>query len=75
MYGSDMTEHSCNHRFRPIRAQAKLLQKAVNEGQDAKDIPVDVANDAKGTPLVRRGVLLLLSLLVACCSQLLSSPC
>ena len=58
MYGSDMSEHSCNHRFRPIRAQAKLLQKATDQGQDAKDIPVDVANDTKGTrPFARLGFL------------------
>ncbi len=49
MYGSDMTEHACNHRFRPLKAQAKLLQKATSQGRDAKDIPVDVAQDAKGT--------------------------
>ncbi|POR35038.1 Uncharacterized protein TPAR_04779 [Tolypocladium paradoxum] len=37
-YGSDMTEHALNHRFRRLRAQATIIRMARLEGRDMKDM-------------------------------------
>ncbi|PHH69018.1 hypothetical protein CDD83_5860 [Cordyceps sp. RAO-2017] len=37
-YGSDMTEHALNHRFRRLRAQATLIREARQRGLDMKDL-------------------------------------
>ncbi|KAF6841644.1 hypothetical protein CPLU01_00316 [Colletotrichum plurivorum] len=41
-YGSDMTEHALNHRFRAIKAHVKVVQDAVAQGIDCVDIPGDL---------------------------------
>ncbi|PNY26084.1 Uncharacterized protein TCAP_03981 [Tolypocladium capitatum] len=37
-YGSDMTEHALNHRFRRLRVQAVIIRGARSEGRDMKDM-------------------------------------
>ncbi|PFH55438.1 hypothetical protein XA68_18311 [Ophiocordyceps unilateralis] len=39
-YGSDMTEHALNHRFRRLRAQAAIIREARSQGFDSKDMVV-----------------------------------
>ncbi|KAM4056077.1 hypothetical protein HRG_002999 [Hirsutella rhossiliensis] len=45
-YGSDMTEHALNHRFRRLRAQALIIHEARAAGLDMKDMmaPDDLPN-------------------------------
>lgn len=40
-YGSDMTEHALNHRFRHIRAQTKIIQVARDSSLDVKNLTAD----------------------------------
>ncbi|KAM5342632.1 hypothetical protein ACJ41O_013598 [Fusarium nematophilum] len=40
-YGSDMTEHALNHRFRRVRAQANIIQVGREQGLDIKDLTTD----------------------------------
>ncbi|KAL6891018.1 hypothetical protein HDV57DRAFT_513488 [Trichoderma longibrachiatum] len=40
-YGSDMSEHALNHRFRRLRAQAVIIREGRKEGFDMKDIIPD----------------------------------
>lgn len=40
-YGSDMTEHALNHRFRKIRAQALLIKEGRMAGFDMKHLAVE----------------------------------
>ncbi|KAH6892160.1 hypothetical protein B0T10DRAFT_457878 [Thelonectria olida] len=40
-YGSDMTEHALNHRFRKLRAQAVLIQDARRSRLDMKNMTTD----------------------------------
>ncbi|KAF4509667.1 hypothetical protein G6O67_003813 [Ophiocordyceps sinensis] len=45
-YGSDMTEHALNHRFRRLRAQALIVHEARRVGLDIKEMmaPDDLPN-------------------------------
>ncbi|ODA81726.1 hypothetical protein RJ55_00229 [Drechmeria coniospora] len=38
-YGSDMTEHALNHRFRRLRAQAAIVREGRQLGFDSKNLP------------------------------------
>lgn len=40
-YGSDMTEHALNHRFRYIRAQCEIIWQGREAKLDMKDLPRD----------------------------------
>ncbi|KOS19767.1 hypothetical protein ESCO_000575 [Escovopsis weberi] len=40
-YGSDMTEHALNHRFRRLRAQAVIIREGRKTGLDIKDMIAD----------------------------------
>ncbi|KAK2603705.1 hypothetical protein QQS21_004081 [Conoideocrella luteorostrata] len=40
-YGSDMTEHALNHRFRKIRAHGSIIKLAREEGYDMRSLSVD----------------------------------
>ncbi|KAI5461198.1 hypothetical protein BGZ63DRAFT_404092 [Mariannaea sp. PMI_226] len=40
-YGSDMTDHALNHRFRRLRAQAVIIQAGREYGLDMKDLSTD----------------------------------
>ncbi|KAL4726056.1 hypothetical protein ACLX1H_006732 [Fusarium chlamydosporum] len=40
-YGSDMTEHALNHRFRKVRASTQLIHIARAQGFDMKDLTAD----------------------------------
>ncbi|PTB62845.1 hypothetical protein BBK36DRAFT_1172137 [Trichoderma citrinoviride] len=40
-YGSDMSEHALNHRFRRLRAQAIIVREGRKEGFDMKDMIPD----------------------------------
>ncbi|KKP00466.1 hypothetical protein THAR02_07438 [Trichoderma harzianum] len=40
-YGSDMTEHALNHRFRRLRAQSVIIREGRNQGFDPKNICPD----------------------------------
>ncbi|KAJ3505684.1 hypothetical protein NM208_g16165 [Fusarium decemcellulare] len=40
-YGSDMTEHALNHRFRRVRAAAQIIPLAREQGLDVKDLSTD----------------------------------
>ncbi|UKZ83549.1 hypothetical protein TrVFT333_011358 [Trichoderma virens FT-333] len=40
-YGSDMTEHALNHRFRRLRAQSVIIREGRNQGFDPKNICQD----------------------------------
>ncbi|EGR44958.1 uncharacterized protein TRIREDRAFT_111604 [Trichoderma reesei QM6a] len=40
-YGSDMSEHALNHRFRRLRAQAVIVREGRKEGFDMKDMIPD----------------------------------
>ncbi|EQL00973.1 hypothetical protein OCS_03315 [Ophiocordyceps sinensis CO18] len=58
-YGSDMTEHALNHRFRRLRAQALIVHEARRVGLDIKEMmaPDDLPNtkeavDKNSTPFV-----------------------
>ncbi|KAJ6438621.1 ubiquitin C-terminal hydrolase family protein [Purpureocillium lavendulum] len=47
-YGSDMTDHALNHRFRRFRAQAIIVREARRLGYDMKDMmPPDDLPDAQ----------------------------
>ncbi|OLN85028.1 hypothetical protein CCHL11_03993 [Colletotrichum chlorophyti] len=46
-YGSDMTEHALNHRFRVIRAHAEVVRGAVDQRVDCREIPADLPKDKK----------------------------
>ena len=37
-YGSDMSEHAINHRFRKLRAEVVIIQEARKLGLDMKDL-------------------------------------
>lgn len=40
-YGSDMTEHALNHRFRRVRAQASIISEARARRLDIKELSTD----------------------------------
>ncbi|KJK84932.1 hypothetical protein H633G_11244, partial [Metarhizium anisopliae BRIP 53284] len=40
-YGSDMTEHALNHRFRRLRAQALIIREGRPQGFDMKHLSVE----------------------------------
>ncbi|KAI9158720.1 hypothetical protein HJFPF1_06718 [Paramyrothecium foliicola] len=40
-YGSDMSEHALNHRWRHLKAQATIIRKARDQHLDMKDLVVD----------------------------------
>ncbi|EEU44285.1 uncharacterized protein NECHADRAFT_84664 [Fusarium vanettenii 77-13-4] len=40
-YGSDMTEHALNHRFRRVRAQASIISEGRARGLDIKELSTD----------------------------------
>ncbi|KAM0255233.1 hypothetical protein ACHAQJ_005997 [Trichoderma viride] len=40
-YGSDMSEHALNHRFRRLRAQSVVIREGRNQGLDPKNIIQD----------------------------------
>ncbi|KAL7949114.1 hypothetical protein V8C42DRAFT_313334 [Trichoderma barbatum] len=40
-YGSDMTEHALNHRFRRLRAQCVIVREGRNQGFDPKNMCQD----------------------------------
>ncbi|KAJ4310416.1 hypothetical protein N0V84_010981 [Fusarium piperis] len=40
-YGSDMTEHALNHRFRRVRAQASIITEARTRRLDIKELSTD----------------------------------
>ncbi|RSM10977.1 hypothetical protein CEP52_003229 [Fusarium oligoseptatum] len=40
-YGSDMTEHALNHRFRRVRAQASIISEARARKLDIKELSTD----------------------------------
>ncbi|KAJ3458570.1 hypothetical protein MRS44_012679 [Fusarium solani] len=40
-YGSDMTEHALNHRFRRVRAQASIISEARARSLDIKELSTD----------------------------------
>ncbi|OAA66138.1 hypothetical protein ISF_03976 [Cordyceps fumosorosea ARSEF 2679] len=40
-YGSDMTEHALNHRFRHIRAQSEIIMEGRKANLDVKDLTTD----------------------------------
>ncbi|KAH6611063.1 hypothetical protein Trco_001083 [Trichoderma cornu-damae] len=40
-YGSDMTEHALNHRFRRLRAQSVIVREGRRQGFDPKDMRQD----------------------------------
>ncbi|KAI8657443.1 hypothetical protein NCS57_01122400 [Fusarium keratoplasticum] len=40
-YGSDMTEHALNHRFRRVRAQASIISEARARNLDIKELSTD----------------------------------
>ncbi|KAL7797520.1 hypothetical protein V8C37DRAFT_399683 [Trichoderma ceciliae] len=40
-YGSDMTEHALNHRFRRLRAQSVIVREGRSQGFDIKDLRQD----------------------------------
>ncbi|KAM0475355.1 hypothetical protein ACHAPX_007109 [Trichoderma viride] len=46
-YGSDMTEHALNHRFRRLRAQVVIVREGRGKGLDPKKIRAD--GDLPGT--------------------------
>ncbi|KEY65467.1 hypothetical protein S7711_08307 [Stachybotrys chartarum IBT 7711] len=41
-YGSDMTEHALNHRFRRLRAHCSIIREGRKEGLDMKDLLLDL---------------------------------
>lgn len=41
-YGSDMTEHALNHRFRRLRAHCTIIREGRKEGLDMKDLLLDL---------------------------------
>lgn len=40
-YGSDMTDHALNHRFRKVRAATNIISIARAQGYDMKDMSTD----------------------------------
>ncbi|KAH7188616.1 uncharacterized protein B0J16DRAFT_97879 [Fusarium flagelliforme] len=40
-YGSDMTEHALNHRFRKVRASVEIIHTARAQGRDMKGLSTD----------------------------------
>ncbi|KAM0439420.1 hypothetical protein ACHAQK_006130 [Fusarium lateritium] len=40
-YGSDMTDHALNHRFRKVRATVNIINDARAQGLDIKDLTTD----------------------------------
>ncbi|KAF7534526.1 hypothetical protein G7Z17_g13350 [Cylindrodendrum hubeiense] len=40
-YGTDMTDHALNHRFRRLRAQAVIIREGRAQGLDMKDLSTD----------------------------------
>jgi ssRNA-specific RNase YbeY (16S rRNA maturation enzyme) len=40
-YGSDMTDHALNHRFRKVRASTNIISIARAQGFDIKDLTTD----------------------------------
>ncbi|KAF5699940.1 hypothetical protein FGLOB1_11071 [Fusarium globosum] len=40
-YGSDMTDHALNHRFRKVRATVSIIHAAREQGLDVKDLTTD----------------------------------
>lgn len=40
-YGSDMTEHALNHRFRKVRASVEIIHTARAQGRDMKGLTTD----------------------------------
>lgn len=40
-YGSDMTEHALNHRFRRLRAQAVIIREGRAQGFDMRNLLVE----------------------------------
>ncbi|KAF4336187.1 hypothetical protein FBEOM_9949 [Fusarium beomiforme] len=40
-YGSDMTDHALNHRFRKVRATVSIIHEAREQGLDVKDLTTD----------------------------------
>lgn len=57
-YGSDMSEHALNHRFRYIRAQSEIIMAGRKAKLDVKDLTTDESSlpktvgavDKKSTP-------------------------
>lgn len=51
-YGSDMTEHALNHRFRKLRSQALIIKEGRKKGLDAKGLTADETS----LPATKEGV-------------------